>query len=224
MRMDNGIRNRTTLLLLLVLCVFVGYQAAATKAIFASPTSVAVVQLKKVMDSIQQRAARDVKLEELKAKSLEEEAVHKKTIDDLREKIRTLVGNDADRAKQLALMEDPEYGKLTADLELAALNYVAWQQFTLDRVDLEKSLIVQDLYRSVKNAISQLSVAQGYDIVLIDDSQGELTVNPELKVARYDQLIQQVSLRKILYTNPAVDITEEVITRMNNSFNAGAKP
>jgi len=212
--------NRTTMLLLVALCVFVGYQAAGTRML-ASPTSVAVVQLKKVMDSIQQRAVHDARLKKYQDDVLTEDQRQRDAIEALREKVRTLVGGDVDRARQMATAQDAEYIRLTEQLELATVNYAAWQRLTYDEIDLEKSLVVQDLYRSVKQQIAALAAAQGYDLVIMDDSQGELQVNPEAQMTRESQLLQQLSLRKVLYASPVIDITDDVIVRMNNAFNAG---
>ena len=62
---------------------------------------------------------------------------------------------------------------------------------------------------------------KGYDFVLMDDTSAELAVNPESKVAREIQVKQQMTARRSLYVNPAMDITDQLIQRMNNAFNAG---
>jgi Skp family chaperone for outer membrane proteins len=206
------------------LCVFLGYQAAGTRNMAANPARVAVVQLKTVMDSIQQRAVIDMRLNQMEADVLEQDRVQRGAIEAVRTKIRTLVNDDTAQARQMATAQDPEYVKLTEELEVATLQYASWQRFTVDTIDLEKSLVVQELYRSVKQAIAALATAEGYDLVLIDDSQGELQINPEAQMSREAQLLQQVSLRKVLYASPVIDITDDVIVRMNNAFNAGNQP
>jgi len=221
MNAKQGLLNRATTVLMLAVCALVAYQAAGTKNMAAPATRVAVVQLKKVMDSIQQRATIDVRMKQLETEIIAEEKAKTDSIKAMQEEMKSLVGNDATKARQLAITEDPAYMALTEKLELATLNYMAWQQFTLDKVDLEKSLIMQDLYRQVKQAIGSLAQAEGYDLVIIDDSQGELQVMADAKVSREAQVQQQISLRKLLYASAAIDITEDVITRMNNEFNVG---
>jgi Skp family chaperone for outer membrane proteins len=221
MRSSNRMLSRAVVLLLLAVCLFVGYQAAGTRNMVASPTSVAVVQLRKVMDGIQQRAVIDVRLKEMETTLLAEEQAHTEKVTALRDKLKTLVNNDADRARALAIAQDKEYNDLTNELEVATLNYAAWQRSTLELVDLEKSLVVQELYRNVKDAIAVLAAAEGYQLVLIDDSQGELQTNPEAQMSREAQMFQQLSLRKVLYASPMIDITDDLIVRMNNNFNAG---
>ena len=34
-------------------------------------------------------------------------------------------------------------------------------------------------------------------------------------------MMRQISARRMLYTNPEIDITEELMLRMNNEFNDG---
>jgi Skp family chaperone for outer membrane proteins len=173
------------------------------------------------MDSIQQRAVIDVRLSELEAKLHGEEQALKDNVDALRTELQTLVIGDADRARELAVAQDKKYVELTTKLEEATLKYAAWQRSTMELVDLEKSLVVQELYRNVKQAIANLASAEGYDLVLIDDSQGELQINPEAQMSREQQIFQQVSLRKVLFASPMIDITDDLIVRMNNNFNAG---
>jgi hypothetical protein len=45
-------------------------------------------------------------------------------------------------------------------------------------------------------------------------------------VPREAQILQQISDRRMLYANPQLDITDELITRMNNEWKASgaAKP
>ncbi len=216
--------NRTLVLALIGACLFAGYQAAATRNL-ATPTRVAVVQLRKVMDSIQQRAVIDMRLKELEAELVAKEQAHKDGIAAVREKLKAMVGGDneqgVNKARELAAAQDPAFTALTDELETKTVQFAAWQRSTVELVDIEKSLVVQDLYRQVKEAIASLAEAEGYDLVLIDDSQGDLQINPDVQLSREGQVFQQVSLRKVLYASSMVDITDDLIVRMNNAFDAG---
>ncbi len=106
-------------------------------------------------------------------------------------------------------------------LALEVLEYQGWRAYAAQRLDIEKSLQLRDLDRKVRKAIKDLATLRGYDFVLKDDTSAELAVNPESKLAREIQIKQQMTARRSLYANPALDITDQLIQRMNNAFNAG---
>ena len=58
-----------------------------------------------------------------------------------------------------------------------------------------------------------MSRANGYDIVLVDDTVAEL---PEDTTEA--ETMRQISARRMLYANPQVDISDELIVRMNQDF------
>ena len=93
-------------------------------------------------------------------------------------------------------------------------------QVKADELDIEQSVVFQDIYQNIQKAITDLAVAEGYDLVLIDDSHDEVGFNPQSQTPRFVQLRQQYASRRIMYANPAIDITNDVIARMNNAFNA----
>ena len=59
------------------------------------------------------------------------------------------------------------------------------------------------------------------DLVLVDDSAGELGINPQSQLNRETQITQQMVSRRVLYAGDAVDITDQLITRMNNAYQSG---
>ena len=60
-----------------------------------------------------------------------------------------------------------------------------------------------------------MAVESGYDIVFVDDSVVEMVTGTEVEVRR------QISARRMLYANPEIDLTEELVTRMNEAFRTG---
>ena len=77
---------------------------------------------------------------------------------------------------------------------------------------------MEDAYRKIKAETANLATAQGYDIVMLDDSAGELQIDRESRLDRRTQIEQQILRRQLLYANPAIDITDDLIQRMNNAF------
>ena len=102
-----------------------------------------------------------------------------------------------------------------------ALDYQAWISFIGDKLDVERALLLQDLYKSINQAIAEMAEAEGFDLVVVDDSEGELGWNDELKVSREAQTLQQIRSRRVLYRSTTVDVTDDLVARMNNAWRAG---
>jgi Skp family chaperone for outer membrane proteins len=139
---------------------------------------------------------------------------------------------DADRTKQLEALrrqlDDIPEGDVEArrateeEIAMVALETQAWRMFASEQLDIEASLRLRDLDRSIKGAVAQFAQINGYDIVLVDDSGRELSIDAQSKASREMQVKAQMNARRLLYTNPEVDVTDELIERMNNAFNAGS--
>jgi Skp family chaperone for outer membrane proteins len=208
-----GRNGKLTLGLLAIATVLVGFACVgvttASRAILARPTTVVSVNLPAVLEKLDERVRAELRL-----KSMAEEMQSEDT--EWQEKIK---------ASQAALTDVPEADlaqrqKLGEALALQVLEFEAWRRFATESIDIEKSLLLRDLDNSVKRAISELAAANGYDIVVMDDTGQELAVNPDSQVPRELQVKQQMVARRLLYVNPSVDITDQLIERMNNAFNA----
>ena len=62
---------------------------------------------------------------------------------------------------------------------------------------------------------------EGFNIVLLDDSAQELRVNSESKLPLEAQVLQQMTSRRVLFADKSVDITDDLVLRMNNAYQAG---
>ena len=188
------------------------------------PTVAVTVNLGHVIENLTQRADSDARLRKLRDELLVEQERRQNEVKAMEEKAKGLQqqlegANDAQRSNIESQLID-----LQEQAALAALNYQAWQTISAEKVDIEAALSMQDLYRSVKTAAAQMATTNRYDLVLVDDSQGDLSMSSEARVTRMDQIRQQIAARRLLYVNPAIDITEDLIQRMNNAYKtAGPK-
>ncbi|MEM7227793.1 MAG: OmpH family outer membrane protein [Planctomycetota bacterium] len=181
--------------------------ALGTRPLFGRPTSVAVVRIEMVLNQLNERAEAQTELRSL-GESIEAEVQRRQANVDALLKERE--GADALRQREL---ED--------QIALMSLENQEWIEFKRSELDLEKALMIEGLYRSVRIAMADLATAQGYDLVLIDDSVREFSVNPESRMPREIQVRQQLLSRRVLYAGDAVDVTNDLVERMNNAFDAG---
>jgi len=198
-----------TVVTLFAATLALAYQSGASRV--GQPTAVATVNLAAVMEKLEQRSSAQANLRTMAEKLKEEDQAKKADLTKMQDELKAMTE------------ETPERDALQERLAMGTLKYQAWQNFTGVKIDIEKSLVLQDLYRSIKEAVAQLAQTSRLDIVLVDDSKGELRTDAEARVSREAQILQQVADRRMLFTSPQIDITDDLIERMNNAFrNAGA--
>jgi Skp family chaperone for outer membrane proteins len=202
-------RPLPALLLALVAAVAVLYETVGARSgSRQAPTTTATVSLGRVLDGLEQRAGAVMKLTAMADEVKVEKERREGEIKALRDKLAAT----ADEGERLLVEEE---------LALKSLNYQAWARFKTDQQDVETALLLQELYRSIKLAVAEMAETEGYDLVVVDDSQGELSWTTEARVSREAQVLQQIRGRRLLYATGAVDITDDLVARMNNKFRMG---
>jgi Skp family chaperone for outer membrane proteins len=216
--MKNSNRFHRSLLAGMVLggaiALIAGYGPALAAQGGVKPAVIATVRLPAVLEKLDQRGEALANMTAMGQQVRAEETKRKEEITKLQEQLEAMRKEFVDKPIP------PEAMTLQEQLAQKTLRFQAWSRFTVDRVDIEKALQYQDIYRSIKTAAAAMATANGYDIVLVDDSQGEITTTADTRVSREAQVIQQIVGRRMLHANPALDITDELITRMNNAHKA----
>jgi len=177
------------------------------RALAPAAPVLAVVKINELFDELQQRADARIDL-----RRLELEIQDEKT---LRESAIAEIEGDLEQAVAAAHRDE-----LADDFALKKLQMQFWFREAMTELEVEKALLLQNLYRSMIEAIEALAATDGYDIVIIDDASDELTFDRDGRVPPQVQVQQQIIGRKILYRNPALDITMDLATRMNNLYRA----
>lgn len=168
-----------------------------------TPAVIAVVDLAKLLDGLDERAVLEQQLETgiaARRAQLEELA---KQISDLR------------KGLEIEPQGTPVYReKVRQLLELDAQARV--RREALDTIStVEKGTSLIDLYRKIAAAAESVAVREGYDAVFVDDSSMELPPQPT-----EPQALQIILARRLLFTADRLDITDLLRTQMNNDFAA----
>lgn len=172
-----------------------------------SATVMATVDLSSIFASLDQRSHAEATLNTLAIETKDEEERRQAEINAL---------NDG-----LVDITDPVQRRLVEnERDLKLFERAAWLNITMNEIDIEKALLWEDLFREVKQAIVDLALQSGIDVVISSDAGRQLMIDPEMQVAREMQVRQQIQTRRFFYASTNVDITEDVINRMNNAFNA----
>lgn len=183
-----------------------GSRATATNAAaVAPPSSVASLRLSAVLDGLDERAEVEVQLNEF----IDERRAQ---FSELLESLQTVEADlEILRPGTSAYRE-----KYREGLELQAQAQTR-QKVLDDIISRETGTMLSDLYRKIKVATAEIAERQGFDIVILDDTNDPLPPDlPQPQVTRF------INDRTLLYAGKSVDITEQVRTYMNNAFQSGA--
>ncbi len=192
----------TTVLLVVVTALLAGHAGAVRMA--ARPVSVGTVNLGRVLEELQERAEWDA---ELRAKD-----------ESITAEIRTRQSGLTTRKAELDAL--PDGSAADAMREALALDLVrleTWFTFKRSEMDRERALMWQSLFRSIRAEAERLAAAESIDLVLLSDAANELRTSSEGNVPAEAQVLQQITSRRLLVGAREVDLTDRLITRMNNA-------
>ncbi len=182
------------------------YSAVASQAADRSRTPVVTFNIQKVMDNLTQRADLAAELSE--------------RLQAIQDKIDQDLGDIGMLEEQLAGEATSQQKVLAEELEQKKLAMMSYQRFARSQVDIERSLILRDLHRAIQESVADIAKANGYDLVLINDSGMQITVNPESTLSREQQVRDQVRAQRIFFADSGINITDQVVTQMNLDWNA----
>jgi Skp family chaperone for outer membrane proteins len=204
------------IVLLAALCVVLAYQAGANRPAGVGRTPViATVNLNAVLEGLEQRGHAEEALRTMHREIMGEAEQREGRIRSMQSEL------EQSRQQNAEQPPTPAQEKLEEDLVLDSLNYRRWQQVMAEKLDIERAIQLQDMYRAIRQAASEMAEAEGFDLVIVDDSGGELMFNPEARATREAQVQQQILARNVLFAGTTLDITSDLVARMNNRFRAG---
>lgn len=193
------------ILALVLFAIFVGYKVSATHYTTAPPTVVAVVKINALFVGLKQRADDKIQIEERVTKNNDEFEKRKAELLALEAELKEVV--------------DPKKHRIISDdIGLKRLELKSWFASASAQAELEKAALLQELYKSVSDAINDIARANGYNLVLLDDSNPYVRYNKESRIAPASQISNKIQSQKVLYADPIIDITDQLMTRMNNEF------
>lgn len=175
----------------------------AQQGISVQPTRVAVVDVQKVFQDLQERNAIEAEITS-KAEQVQKEDQQKQ------QEIRTLK-SDLD----ILHPDSAEYKASRAKLEQKLIALRVWKEYMQRQIESEKTIQMEKLYKRVVDGIGVYAKSVGYDVVLYKDSE------QDLRGKSTQQLAALIQVRKMLYANSNLDITAVVTQRLNNAYNHG---
>lgn len=163
--------------------------------------TVAVVDVQKVFNSLDEKASVEADITQ-QTESLQKQEQDKQT---------ALKALQADLSVLVAGTK--AYDDTQDKLENKAIEFKVWQQFNQRKLEHDKAARLEALYKKVVDAIGSIAKSSGYDLVLFKDNTGDI------KGENQQQLAAMIQVRKVLYSAPDLDITDQVTQKLNNEWN-----
>jgi Skp family chaperone for outer membrane proteins len=179
-------------------------QATNARGVVASPSSVAVVKLVELLEGLDERTAMEADLDKIIAE-------RQTQIDELNTQLETLQSDLEILRPGTAAYQD----KARQLLEIRSLRETRFKVLQ-EIIAIEKGRMLREIYANVTDSVAEIAQRQGYDVVLVDDAEGDI---PEGATER--QVLGLISARRVLFAGTTLDITSQVRTYMNNAFQAG---
>lgn len=198
-------RHAWSFALLGVIAAVIGYQAAAYRDPVPAPpaagvTAIATFDLEKTFNALEEKKAGETELTRL-AEDM------KKQSDEKAKKLRQM-------EKELEDLQPgaPKHREVMDALTQATYEYQSQVEFFRVKLDIRRARLMKKVYLSIRKAAEQLAKERGYAVVFVDDSIARIPPGNEEETNR------QISARRMVYTSPDVDVTDELISRMNQAF------
>ncbi len=204
----RSIHTSVAVLACLSVVAFVGWRAGAESAetrLMAQPTTVAIVDVERALNELDELDALNKALEGNAKARQENLDILRKENESLQAELSELPTNARERQREIR-------AKIFELNETIKARFNAYQTL----IDIEKGEIIGPLYAKLLTAVEEVSAREGYELVIFDDRALQI---PEGVQALVNDAIQQKS---ILYASDRLDITDQVVLLMNNKFQAGA--
>ena len=187
---------RMVILIVALSALGLGYRATARSVDSRLPTVVVVFNLQQVFDNFVDRAILGAGYKELEAK-VEIERKRRE------EHVQSLIAAYEE-------VGDEDKDALFDQIQQAVGEAEKYVEFTEREKDIEKSIILQSLFRDIKDSVATIATANNYDLVIASDEGLELNSNIPSRIAD-----EKISMHRVFYANKRIDITEQIVTQMN---------
>ena len=159
---------------------------------------VATIDLERVIDSLDAMGEANGMLEAEAARLQADIQRKREQLELLDEEIELLVGQQRD--EKLALAE-----RMADELKITT----EMAQWKLEGLRVRA---LREIYESVRQKAAELSRANGWDLVLVNDSLVEVPA-----VGSQAELMRQISARQVIYGDTRIDVTNILIAAMNGA-------
>ena len=110
--------------------------------------------------------------------------------------------------------------RIRDEVALMQLRFEQWANVKSGEIDREESLKWRSIYRNMKREAARVAEAEGFALVMVNDSIGDIQTTSGNQTPLQQQVVEQIMDRRVLFARETIDISDQVIVRMNNAANA----
>ncbi|MBS0190690.1 MAG: OmpH family outer membrane protein [Phycisphaerales bacterium] len=166
-------------------------------------SKVALVNIEKILNSLDEVKIAQTRIQASGTQRQNEINELNKQIKEANDKLDLMPLNDVNRRDEAV--------KLMQLNAIAAAKAQAYQAI----INIEKGDLFKDAHGHIMDACKQYAEKNGIELVMVDDRVLQFLENDP--VEKVSSLIAQ---KRILYGAPSIDITDAILTMMNNQFQA----
>ena len=163
-------------------------------------TRVAVCDVQQIFENLKEKVQIEADLQAMAEQLKEEEQQRGGMLRDLQ--------HDLD----LLIRDSEDYNGKIGEIERAAMELQVFRGLITQRINRERALKTGYLYRKMLDAIGSVAKESAYDLVLFKERPANF------RDTKREAINTAITLRKVLWAANELDLTEQVITKMNNTF------
>lgn len=126
------------------------------------------------------------------------------------------LGQEWDTMRRMSSSGAEAVKKLESQLEQKAVEYRVKQETESLRAQMSTATAIERLYRKMLDTSGRVAEDNGYDLVLFDEPI------PDFRRVPPQQMDAALGSREVLWARESLNLTDQVITRMNNEYAANA--
>lgn len=203
-------KNPKTLLLVIgalaAWTILLGNLGAQTgREIRAMPTRVAVCDIAEVFNNYKRAKDLTAKLDARRQRIKNENTKRGKAIEALQMELESLKENSK------------KYEQTFDEIQRLSIERQAWLQYEDSLAIRNHHRLTKEMYEQTLAMVNVIAKAKGLDLVLYCEGKIPPTQN-------ITELLRVVRARKVLYSADTIDITEETLRRINETYTKASRP
>ena len=188
-------------MLVLLVVSAVAWKTEATKWLVPSnPTVTVTINFETLFASLEERVFEESKVQAI--------------IEDMNAEIEQRRQEITEYEQEFELYEagSPKWQELLQDQQLKVLEYQAQVEYSKSRKARELSKGTRRVYMNIRESAAKLAGQNGWDYAVVNDASITLPEADNVDIGL------EISSRRILYANDALDVTDLLISYMNGNF------
>ncbi|MBL4701337.1 OmpH family outer membrane protein [bacterium AH-315-I18] len=166
----------------------------------ARPTSIAVLDVEKAMNALEEMTQLEADLKTQIEQVKQEHETRRNKLQQMQEDLELLQqGTDA-------------YMQKAEEFQLFAMQLESWMKYKQARMGSERIIQIGNMYRKMTDTIAKIASESGYDMVMYKEKA------PSFGNLKPEAMRAYISLRKVLWVRQDMDITDQVVLRINNEW------